>query len=231
MKALLPVHLYTPPTSIRCSVVRALSRSRADRGRRRGAATGRSGSVYAAWRIPLVQRQQIHHHGRRRHVVVTNDDAVARRLRSLTTQQAAGGSGSRRGRLLAIGSRSQARSVSRGTGSSTGSSESSGRPRAWASTVPESRAVSRQPWAVSTSGCSRSCSATHWGPARAVIDKAAKAGISAGRCSIPHRQPPFRDQCRATLRVVMTRRARHSLPCSVGITPDQRTRVKRVSIG
>jgi perosamine synthetase len=67
-----------------------------------------------------------------------------------------------------------------------------------------------------------------WGPARAVIDKAATAGIQCRPLFYPlHRQPPFRDRCQAyRVEVADFLHARGmSLPCSAGITPHQRARV------
>ena len=61
-----------------------------------------------------------------------------------------------------------------------------------------------------------------------MIDKAATAGIQCRPLFYPiHRQPPYRDRCQAyRVEVADDLHARGlSLPCSVGITPDQRARV------
>jgi len=168
-------------------------------------------------------------------MVVTNDDEVARRLRSLTTQaRAAGGEwihdevgfNYRLTNLQAALGVAQLEQLDRFIESkrATARAYTEGLGR-----LPGVEPCREQPWAVSNFWMfSILLDPAHWGPARAVIDKAAKAGIQCRPLFYPlHRQPPFRDQCQAyRVEVADFLHARGmSLPCSVGITPDQRARV------
>jgi perosamine synthetase len=168
-------------------------------------------------------------------MVVTNDDEVARRLRSLTTQARADagewihdevGFNYRLTNLQAALGVAQLEQLDGfiELKRATARAYTEGLRR-----LPDVEPCTEQPWASSNFWMySILLDPARWGRARAVIDKAAAAGIQCRPLFYPlHRQPPFRDRCQAyRVEVADLLHARGlSLPCSVGITADQRARV------
>jgi perosamine synthetase len=168
-------------------------------------------------------------------MVVTNDDEVARRLRSLTTQARADagewihdevGFNYRLTNLQAALGVAQLEQLDGfiELKRATARAYTEGLRR-----LPGVEPCTEQPWASSNFWMySILLDPARWGRARAVIDKAAAAGIQCRPLFYPlHRQPPFRDRCQAyRVEVADLLHARGlSLPCSVGITADQRARV------
>jgi perosamine synthetase len=168
-------------------------------------------------------------------MVVTNDDEVARRLRSLTTQARADagewihdevGFNYRLTNLQAALGVAQLEQLDGfiELKRATARAYTEGLRR-----LPGVEPCTEQPWASSNFWMySILLDPARWGRARAVIDRAAAAGIQCRPLFYPlHRQPPFRDRCQAyRVEVADLLHARGlSLPCSVGITADQRARV------
>ena len=168
-------------------------------------------------------------------MVVTNDDEVARRLRSLTTQARADagewihdevGFNYRLTNLQAALGVAQLEQLDGFIESkrATARAYTEGLHR-----LPGVEPCTEQSWASSNFWMySILLDPARWGRARAVIDKAAAARIQCRPLFYPlHRQPPFRDRCQAyRVEVADFLHARGlSLPCSVGITADQRARV------
>jgi perosamine synthetase len=168
-------------------------------------------------------------------MVVTNDDEVARRLRSLTTQARADagewihdevGFNYRLTNLQAALGVAQLEQLDRFIESKRATARvyTEGLRR-----LPGVELCTEQPWASSNFWMySILLDPARWGRARAVIDRAGAAGIQCRPLFYPlHRQPPFRDRCQAyRVEVADFLHARGlSLPCSVGITPEQRARV------
>ena len=168
-------------------------------------------------------------------MVVTDDDEVARRLRSLTTQ-ARGDSGEwihdevgfnyRLTNLQAALGVAQLEQLDRFVEAKRATA------RAYTEALARLPGVEpcvEQPWAASSFWMySILLDPVRWGRPRGVIDRAAAAGIQCRPLFYPiHRQPPYRDRCQAyRVEVVDDLHARGlSLPCSVGITADQRERV------
>ena len=170
-------------------------------------------------------------------MVVTDDDGVARRLRTLTTQARADvvewihdevGFNYRLTNIQAALGVAQLEQLDRFVEAKRATA------RAYIEALarlPGLEPCCEQPWAVSSFWMfSVLLDPAVWGSPRRVIDGAAAAGIQCRPLWYPlHRQPPFRDSCQAYRVEVADRlHARGlSLPCSVGITAEQRDRVIR----
>ncbi len=166
-------------------------------------------------------------------MVVTDDDEVARRLRSLTTQSRADvgewihdevGFNYRLTNLQAALGVAQLEQLDRFVEAKRATA------RAYTEALtglPGVEPYAEQPWAESSFWMySIPLDPALWGRPRGVIDKAAAAGIQCRPLFYPvHRQPPYRA-CQAYLvEIADDLHARSlSLPCSVGITADQRDR-------
>jgi perosamine synthetase len=170
-------------------------------------------------------------------MVLTNDGELARRLRSLTTQARADagewihdevGFNYRLTNLQAALGVAQLEQLDRFVQDKRATA------RAYTDALARLEGVEplgEQPWALSSFWLySILLDPARWGSPREVIDAAAAAGIQCRPLWYPlHRQPPFQERCQAyRIEVADRLHARGlSLPCSVGITADERERVVR----